>query len=63
MSNEAVISKVIPKDKREAMDRALLILPPKNAPKKQVIHQVHSVGLGLRGTARHDMGFRLDSGA
>lgn len=46
--NEGVGSKIIPKDRREKVDRLLIVLPPKNAPKRQVIHQVHTVGLGLR---------------
>jgi hypothetical protein len=59
---EIIVSKVIPKDRREPADRALVFLPPKNAPRRQVIHQVHTVGLGLRGTKQHESEFRLDSG-
>ena len=61
--NEGIVSKVIPKDRREPVDRALLFLPPKNAPKRQVIHQVHTVGLGLRGTKQCEVSFCLDNGS
>jgi len=46
---DGVGSKIIPKDRREKVDRLLIMLPPKNAPvRRPVVYEVHGVGLGLR---------------
>jgi len=61
--NDGVGSKIIPKDRREPVDRALLILPPKNAPEdKTGVLRVHTVDLGLRGRKGDKCGFCLDNG-
>lgn len=60
---ESIVSKVIPKDRREPVDRALVFLPPKNAPKRQVIHQVHTVDMEMRGIKQREVSFCLDNGS